>query len=120
MARHGRHGANALCDLGEVCERGMAQVSEREVPRPLLSDHQGGGLSQGPAVVIAAKDEALGRGDGFELGAGKRCQFQSPRFALFVDVRSDPDLMITEAKFGSHLEPDGLRERAETYTPHYD
>ncbi len=67
MPRNRRHGSGALCNLGEIGQRRVAKVSERKVLCSLFADHQGGGLSQGPAVVVAAEDEALGRGDCLEL-----------------------------------------------------
>jgi hypothetical protein len=44
MPRNGRHGADALCNLGEIRERGVAEVTKREVLRSLFADHQSGGL----------------------------------------------------------------------------
>ena len=67
MACDGRYGADALRDFGEIRERGVAKVSKREVLRSLFPDHHGGCLSQRPAVVVAAEDEALDRSDCFEL-----------------------------------------------------
>ena len=51
MPRNRRHGSDALCDLGEVGQRRVAKVSERKVLRSFFADHQGSGLSQGPAVI---------------------------------------------------------------------
>ena len=96
MPRNGCHGADALCNLGEIGERGVAQVSEREVLRSLFADHQGSGLPQRPAVVVAAEDEAFDRSDCFELQARKRSELEGSSFAFLIDLRRDPNLEITE------------------------
>jgi hypothetical protein len=96
MPRNRRHGSDALGHLGEVGQRRVAKVSEREVASSLVADHQGGGLSQRPAVVIAAEDEAIGRGDCFELKAREWRELERAAFAFLVDVGRDPDLEIAE------------------------
>lgn len=59
MPCNGCHGPDALRDLGEIRERGVAEVTKREVLRSLFADHQSGGLPQRPAVVVKLGDRIV-------------------------------------------------------------
>jgi len=72
VPRHDRHGTDPLRDLGQVGERRVLRVSERQVSCAILIENHRGTLPERASVVVPPKDQALLGCNRFQLLPGKR------------------------------------------------